>query len=168
MVTLFNVPHDNSGYASGSRCPENATCNAAKFLAAPEDDSSPRESYSLHDLVFSASVGDKLWRGFVLGCAAGLFLAALFCCWAPCFRFGARGALVRLLRRPRRPRLEDPESAEQVARWNSRENREPVMATRSEVGDRNVTEMLEDGARRGEARTSRLVSLPALIAARTF
>lgn len=95
MIAIFSFPYSyEAGYA-GANCPNETSCNGGFIMPGTED-------HSIHDYIFNASAGDKIWRGFVLGCAIGLFVAALFCCWAPCFRFGARGAVVRAWRYPRR------------------------------------------------------------------
>ncbi|KAH6693715.1 hypothetical protein F5X68DRAFT_258580 [Plectosphaerella plurivora] len=94
MVVIFSLPHGPDTGWAGARCPENASCTGGSLASADG------EPGSIHDYVFNASAGDKIWRGFLLGCAVGLFVAALFCCWAPCFRFGARGAAIRAWRYP--------------------------------------------------------------------
>lgn len=109
MLVIFSLPHGPDTGWAGARCPENTSCTGGSLA------SNDGEPSSIHDYVFNASAGDKIWRGFLLGCAIGLFVAALFCCWAPCFRFGARGAVVRAWRYPRRV-IADAESGGEDAR----------------------------------------------------
>ncbi|ROT42126.1 hypothetical protein SODALDRAFT_326285 [Sodiomyces alkalinus F11] len=49
------------------------------------------------DFVFHASATQQIWRGFLIGCGLGLFVALFFCFWAPCVQYGACGALSRFL-----------------------------------------------------------------------
>lgn len=121
MVVIFSLPRDQNVGWAGSRCPDGASCNGGSLTAADG------EPASLHDYLFNASAGDKIWRGFLLGCAVGLFVAALFCCWAPCFRFGARGAVVRAWRHPRRA-MADAEAGRQSTRPDAANNSDNEVA----------------------------------------
>lgn len=62
----------------------------------------PNPGASFMDTVRHANNPQKFALGVLLGCALGCIIAAMFCCWMPCFKNS------HLRRRPR-PRMAAPE-----------------------------------------------------------